>query len=288
MPDDHVNPACTEARDIIGIALAAAQPHELEPGKYYAVATANGQVEEIDLTTDEYRDYPRRIDRKIELTDVRSLTAYWDKFATAASECYADADSALIKAVIDAHSGVDHNPDFPADWCQHIATCKLTLSAPLSMWLANNNKPMGQERFAEWVEDHITFIVSPPASDLMELAESFQATSTAKFQSGFRVRDGQRRLAYIESNEASMRGGELPVPTAMTLALPIWRGDTETTTFTARIRYRPNTPEAGKLSICYILDRPDDIIADAFRAAVATVTDHIGRPVFAGSHHSRY
>jgi uncharacterized protein YfdQ (DUF2303 family) len=275
----------TEAQSIIDLAVGAYGAEALTLGSYYVMPRPDGGIERIDLTGNEYRDYPRRVTGTAAVDTVASLLAYWDKHHTAASDVFTDRTKYTLTAVIDAHAGTGTAPDagIPVDWQGHRAVCTLVLSDPLATWLNRNNKLMGQEDFAEFVEQNIPFIAEPPVADLKEMAETFQATTTAEFKAGVKFVSGQRTLQYNEHVDASVRNGSIPVPSTLTLALPIWRGDTEARLFTARLRYRANTPSPGKLSIGYVLDRPQDVIDAAFAAAVTQVAEHVGRPVLSGS-----
>lgn len=273
----------TETQSIIDLATNAALAEELNLGRYYAITTSTGSVVEIDLTGDRYRSYPARITGTANVDTVASLLVYWDKHHTPASDVFTDRTKYTLTAVIDAHAGAEPDEGNLVDWQQHRATCTLVLSDPLTAWLRRNSTLMSQEDFAEFVEQNIPFIAEPPAADLKEMAETFQATTTADFRAGVKFVSGQRTIQYNETVDASMRNGSIPVPATLTLVLPIWRGDTEVRQFTARLRYRANTPSPGKLSIGYVLDRPQDVIDIAFAIAVAQVAEHVGRPVFSGS-----
>lgn len=273
----------TETQSIIDLATNAALAEELNLGRYYVITTSTGEVVQIDLTGSQYRDYPARITGTAAVDTVASLLAYWDKHHTDASDVFTDRTKYTITAVIDAHAGTEPGEGNLVDWQQHRATCTLVLSNPLATWLGGNGKLMSQEEFAEFVEQNIPFIGEPPAADLKEMAETFQATTTAEFRAGVKFVSGQRTIQYNETVDATIRNGSIPVPAMLTLALPIWRGDTEARLFTARLRYRANTPSPGKLSIGYVLDRPQDVIDAAFAAAVTQVAEHVGRPVLSGS-----
>lgn len=281
----------TDTLDAIEAGRQTTTPHLLEPGHIYAIATRDG-VEQIDLTGDPHRPRPARIAQTVRLTHVDSLIAYWDKHADNSSDVYADRDKRTITAVLDAHhatidserhSGTDE--EFRPRWQTHRAVVALTLSDPIQAWLAHNGKYLAQVPFAEFLEEHLPYIVQPDAADLLEVAQSFQATTAATFKSGYKLVNGQRQLEYTEHIDAtaSVRGDSIAVPTHMLLRLPIWRGASTVEEVTARIRYRINHGGAGQLGIGYALDRITDVIDGAFESEVDMVEQHIGRPVLRGT-----
>lgn len=283
--------ATTETAAAFEAGRVSAEPHELALGRFWMVPTADG-VEEIDLTGDDHRDFPRRIRETVQLTHPESLLAYWDKHSDNSSEVYADRERRTITAVLDAHHPsydeggvVPNTPEERARWQGHRAILTLTLSDPIKAWLNSNNTLFTQVGFAEFVEDWMGYIIDPEAADLLEVAQSFQATTKASFKSGYKLVNGQRVLEYTEQIDASstVKGDTIAVPASMTLRLPVWRGAGTAEEFTARLRYRTNHNGPGQLGIGYKLDRPTEIVDAAFEAEVDAVEQHVGRPVLRGT-----
>lgn len=271
--------------EIAALARAGVAPAILAPGNVYVVHGADGSVNKYDVTGDEYRDFPRRIRQTVALTHVDSLTAYWDKHADQSSEVYADRTKRTITAILDAHHKYEDDEPTRPRWQGHRAVLTLTYSDPIKAWLDSNNTLFTQIGFAEFVEDWMGYIVDPDAADLVEMAQSFQATTKANFKSAFRLVNGQRQLEYTEQIDAtsSVKGDSIAVPTAMSLRLPVWRGADTAEDLTARIRYRVNHNGPGQLGIGYKLDRVAETLDAAFEAEIAHVEQHVGRPVLRGT-----
>lgn len=271
---------------IADLARAGTEPRQLELGEYYVVQGGDGMVREIDLITgDLYRDNPRQLTAAVALTHVDSLLAYWDKHEDESSEVYADRDKRTITAVLDAHHSASIADDERARWQSHRATLALTLSEAMTAWVRLSGHLTTQVEFAEFCEDWMSVIVEPEAADLVEMAQHFQAHTSASFKSGYKLVNGQRVLEYTEQVDAStaVRGDTIAVPDRIVLALPVWRGANNRVEMTARVRYRTNHNGAGKLGIGYKLDRPTDVIDAAFEAEIDLVQRHIGRPVLRGT-----
>jgi Uncharacterized conserved protein len=271
----------TEAQDIIDITLTSAEPKALTVGQYWVVR-AGDEVHEIDLTSDEFRGFPRRITGTATLADVASLLGYWGKHATAGSDMFADPGAHHFCAVIDAHGGGDGVGD--ADWQQHRAACGLVLSDAMAAWKARDGQAMKQDQFAEFIDENMTYIVDPPAADLLEMVQQFEATTTAVFKSGVRVQSGQRTISYVENIDATMggnqRGGTIEVPRSIALRLPVWRNMATVVDVTAALRFRV---VSDKLTLSYKLVQLTDVIDGAFAAVVDQVAEGIGRAVLLGT-----
>jgi hypothetical protein len=280
---------------IAELAANAAEAEELDLGSYYVVHGSDGNVHKIDLTGDQYRDNPKRVTGTVQLTHVGSLLEVWGKHNDPDSDVYADREARTITAVFNAHRGrfitpptvdgdfvgVAHRDAERARWQDHRALLTLTYSDALKAWLGSNGRAMNQEQFAEFIEDRIANIIEPAGADLLEMAQTFQAHTTAEFKSGINIQNGQRTLTYIENIDGRVSDGTASVPTGLTLHLPVWRGDdSDLIDMTARIRYRVG---GGKLSLSYHLDQPTEVLDAAFEAEIARVEGHVGRHVLRGT-----
>lgn len=260
-------------RAIIDTAQQAAAPAELEPGKVYVVHTAAG-VQKFDLTGAEYRDLPVRKTGTTTVRDARSFAALWEKHSTEDSEVYADADQLRITAVLDADA-----PD-TANWGGHRLALGLRETDAWTAWAALDGKLIGQEQFAEFVEDHLPEILEPAAAEMLEIAQSISGTVKAEFASGTRLATGQRQLAFTETvTTKAGQKGQLTIPETFVIGLVPFEGS-EGYRLTARLRYRITDT---RLTIGYKLDRPADVRAKAFADVVDAIDAQIAQPILNGT-----
>ncbi|MFD6970707.1 DUF2303 family protein, partial [Streptomyces sp. NPDC059949] len=236
-------------QSVIDIAQQATVPAALEPGKVYAVRTAGGGTQTIDLTTPEFTGQPDRKQGTTVVRDAASFAAYFSKHADADTEVYADAGQLTITAVLDAHTA-----DTPR-WSGHRLRLSLRQTDAWAQWIGNDGKLLGQEQFAEFLEDHLPELLVPDSATMLEIAQSIQATTKASFESGTRLQSGERQLKYTEDTRASAgRKGDLTIPETFTIGLIPFEGS-EGYKLTARLRYRIQDTQ---LRIGYKLDRPAD------------------------------
>lgn len=261
--------------DIAELAFHAAEPAKLELGGYYTVI-AGGQLHKLDLTGDQYQAQPRRKTGTTTVRDVESFAAYWAKHRLdGVSELYASRDGLTVTAVLDAH-GTD-----TTGWGQHRLVLKLQHTTAYQAWREASGREMGQEDFATFLEDNRADIFSPPAAEMLEVAQSIQATSSVEFAAGHRLVDGQRRFTYTETNTARAgQKGELAIPAELTLRLFVFKGATGADEFTARFRHRIS---GGNLRLMFKLDRPDDVVDSAFEGVIAEVAEACAATVLRGT-----
>ncbi|GGJ81772.1 hypothetical protein GCM10011583_11510 [Streptomyces camponoticapitis] len=245
----------TEAQAVIDVAQAAVAPKALEPGKVHVVALGRGEYRQIDLTGPEHTGVPARKSGTSIVRDVDSFVAYFEKHGDDDSEVYADVEQRTITAVLDAHSAEG------ARWGRHRLQLQLRHTPAWLAWTKVDNQLMPQKDFAEFIEDNLLDLVEPSAATMLELAESFEATTSAAFQSSQRLDNGQRRFSYTEEISAKAgHKGDIVIPATLRLGLRPFEGS-EPYSVNARFKYSLAKEE---LKLGVKLDRPGDVLAAAF------------------------
>jgi uncharacterized protein YfdQ (DUF2303 family) len=264
MPERTANDA------VIEVAQKAAQPEVLIPGGLVAFATAS-HIEDLER----YDSQPRRKRGRVTVTDTASLIAYVNKHeASDATELYAAWDPGRIEAVLNGH-----NPTEPG-WGDHRVTLALQPTPGWQRWLASDGQLLTQTAFAEHIEDSLPEIVEPAAATMLEIAQTFQATTSVAFRSGQRLQTGETQLRYEEQTDAKAGAqGDITIPETFTIALAPWEG-CDPYRVTVRLRYRIGN---GDLKLAYRLDRPEDVRRAAFADITAAVAEATGYTSLAGS-----
>jgi uncharacterized protein YfdQ (DUF2303 family) len=263
----------SDLQAVIDTAVRSTSPAELEPGKVYAFRTPDG-IRQVDLTGEEYRTTPARKRGTTTVRDAASFGEFWQKHAGEHSEVYADADKLSVTAVLNADS-----PDV-ADWGDHRLRLELRETDAWKQWARLDGQLVGQEQFAEFVEDHLPEILEPAAAEMLEIAQSIQGTVKAEFASGTRLATGQRQLAYTETVQTKAgQKGNLVIPETFVVGLVPFEGS-DGYRITARLRYRI---EGNGLKLGYKLDRPQDVRRKAFDDVVAAIAEEITPPIFNGT-----
>lgn len=271
---------------IAELGVQSAALHPIGEGLFYRLG-GDGRTEIVNLNTDDYRDFPKRIIGTTAFTDLASFLTYWDIHHDNASLVFApqrpDSSGAYtLTTVIDAHHSSSAVHD-PARWQQHRATCTLNLSDALILWLNASDKLGTQEWFTTFLDENMVYIVDPAGADLKEMVSSIEVSASASFSGKVNLQSGARVLSYTEDVDGTMKGGTVAIPKTITVALPMWRGDrdpAEYVAFQGSFKYRL---AGGKLTIGYKLIRPQDQIDAAYATIIEKVTTHIGRAVLMGT-----
>jgi uncharacterized protein YfdQ (DUF2303 family) len=271
---EFVRGAGTEADAIATIALEGATPSELDATRTYGITVPNGADYQV-LDLEHLLDNPRRKRGRVSLHDGESFSAYVVKHKVdGATTLYADVTTQKIVGVLD-----DAASD-KAGWRGHVASLDLKRTDAWQAWARRDNNLMRQVEFAEHIEDNLADIVEPDGATMLEIAQTFQAHTNVRFESSRLLSSGQRQFVYVEDTAATAGSkGDIEVPKELTLGLaPFEVG--EAYKVTARIRYRLSS---GDLLLGYKLDRPEDILRQAFADVVKEVQARTGQDVMYGT-----
>lgn len=266
-------------RDMLALGAVHTEPVYADnpdgPDAVYAVVPAGYELAVADLSHTKTPARPRRVTGTSTVTDTRSWLAYFDKYGHDGSEVFGDVHSSTVTALLNAPTGAD-SPEY----ADHRVILALAHSPAWQAWMAKNGMWQTQVAFAEHLEDRQPDLVAPDAATMLELAQSFQATSGVQFESGSSLHSGQRRFKYMETVEgrAGTRG-ELEVPTSIMIQVPVWRGVAIVVPMTARFRFRA---ESSGLKLGYVLDRLEDTLDAAWASLLGELTEALPVPVLAG------
>jgi len=210
----------TEA--IIATAKEAVEPYEVTHGLYLTHDDETG-TRVIDVRKELHED-PVRTWKSgtVTVDDADSFIGYMAKHAEPRSELWASPTEGTITAVIDAPGGGKDEGDRGG----HRATLQLTFTDDWKDWAGVSGKMLTQVELAEFIESHLATFVTPAGAVMLELAQSFQATSRVNFQSSRRLANGEAELEYTEVIDAKAgRKGSIPIPVTLELALRPFEGE---------------------------------------------------------------
>lgn len=269
----------TEAAVVADVATRAAAPKLLNDDLAVLTVPNEARVERIEL--DKYREHPRRKSGAFAVHDADSFVAYLSKHGLPHSEVWADATGAKVVGVVNAHQGtkVGNGVEDHAGWGDHRVTFAATETDAWKAWAGRDGQLLSQSDFAELIEERSVDIIRPTAADMLELAQTFEATIGVRFESSKLLSSGERVLEYREQVDAKAgRAGKLEIPKDFELALIPFEG-AERFKVTARFRYRITD---GVLRVGYRLDRPADVKREAFLSVVQSIGERIVQPVLRG------
>jgi len=171
----------------------------------------------------------------------------------ATSDCttvWANIDSGTVTAVLDDHT------NYQPGWRSHTVRLDLQDDPDWVAWNKLDGKLVSQQYFAEFLEQQLHTIISPPAADIYEVATSLQAKRSVSFRSGVKTKSGDIQFTYDEETTAKGRTeGQVEIPDEFTLRLAPFAYATPVE-LTAKLRYRITE---GELQIGYKLLRPLEV-----------------------------
>jgi uncharacterized protein YfdQ (DUF2303 family) len=269
-----------DAQAVIDIALEASTGIGLDEGEVRAfVVPAGARVQVVDQ--EPLLAHPRRAKGTVRLFTPAALVAYVKRHIDTSTTIWADVERRRIAAILNDHEGGGAGPDassYPG-WRDHQALLELRHPPPWRRWMARNGRIGTQQEFAEHIEESLSDIVTPPAAEMLELAQSFQAAKSVAFRTDRRLQSGQVQLTYEETIEAKAgQRGEITIPQTFRVALQPFEG-MDLYSVEARLRYRLRD---GQLAIGYVLERPEDIVRAAFEEVTGQIGEATGVDVWAG------
>jgi uncharacterized protein YfdQ (DUF2303 family) len=254
------------------LARGAATAEQLEPGRIYLQPQSDGSVRLLDLTGDQYLDQPKRKTGTYKVADVPSFVAYWSKHSDTNSEIFGVRSTTQIEGVLNAHA-----TDQPG-WADHRVVLDLQYTDQLKAWQSIDGRLLRQVGFAEFIEQWRSTIRTPDSATMLELAQTFHATTKVEFKSGTVLASGQRQLQYVEDTRATAgRKGELQIPAELELGIPVFRGAEVADRFRARLRYRI---DGGELQLGVQLTLPGEVIDAAFNEMCSQIAEQCETGVY--------
>lgn len=268
---------------------------ELEQGQLPVLFVPEGYTATVLKDLEKHLPTPIRKIAVVSLSDADSFIAYTKEHGNSIhSHIYLQADYPQGRVEFTAIIN-DHGGDYDAQaWRDHRATFNPDKSLEWQRWTKNNCTPMSQIEFASWIEDNMADIATvdklPNASQMLEMALSFEANSEKRFKSATRLQSGGISMEYIDTEDDATRQRmemfdrfAIGIPV---FAQPITVGGQGTDApavgyrIDARLKYRIRE---GKLALWYELVRADKVLAAASQDLVVKIRDEAGFPLLAGN-----
>lgn len=232
------------------------------------------------------RDRPRRPKGRIPVTTSESfVTAVGQRqLADHQPVLYADEQSMRLVCILN-----DDGQAGPG-WRDYTIEFWPSTTPEWARWIEADDEYLDQDAFADLIERGLKEIVDPVATEMLELAQTFQATTAARFKSGAVGRTGARTIAWEEEIEATGgKEGQIDIPAEFTLALRPFYGsidqDFEGAWVPSRFRLKASLRfrlREGKLAIGYRLDEPHEVKRHAWRRVCEHIVSETGATLIYG------
>lgn len=246
------------------------QTAELTPG-LHVIATRSTATSKT-IHTERFEQRPERPRGTVKAVTQDGFVRALELVVADRAVVYANPDTCQLVAVVNDDRAGD------AGWRDHRIELDLRPTPEWDLW--TKHQGLGsQEKFANVIEEGQAEIVDPSSTVMLDLAQTFAATTAAKFRQAGRLQDGRQQFVYEEEIEAKAgESGSLAIPAEFLLGLrPFFGADRYEVL--ARLRYRLSR---GELQIGYQLHRPEDVKRKAFDELVAAVESRTDLPLVHG------
>lgn len=272
-------PAHTEAEAIIAFAEDNLAPqHLFDEGTRSVYAVPEGHtLETIDV--EKYQETPASKRGTVVLHTPASFARYVKQHTTDGTAVYADIRSRSVVGLLNGHEPGGLAKGDPG-WGDHRVSLSLQHTPEWNVWAALDGKLIEQDAFAYHIEERLIDIVDPPGAHILELAQSFQAHTSAQFRRAQRLDNGETQLTYEETIDAKAgHKGQIEIPAEFTIVLVVFEGG-KPVELTARLRYRIRE---GHLLLGFQIVRKEDVVREAFAEVVDTIEKASGVTPFDGA-----
>lgn len=236
----------------------------------------------VNLTTIplEKLDQPRFLTAAPVIQDVAGFIAYVNDFKNDGTRILFDQDKGAFVAVIDYHHGQPSLIGLNPRHGDHTATLLLVRSPEWKAWAGSSEKGMGQQAFAEFIEDGARDIIDPSPDEMLQVASGLHATTGGTFRKATNLANGQVNFAWDEQVNGTVSGTDKAVPTSFRVALRPFMG-TERYPVDCRLRYRIRE---GALTLHYKALHLEPITEAATEAIAVKIREETGISPCLGRH----
>ena len=227
----------------------------------------------VDL--EKYFDSPRKVTESPALILRESFCDYVNRFKQITSVVFGSLSKGVFTGKLDYHytpeqSGSNHSGP---TWSTHNPTLSLKLHTDFKKLLENNDEPMTQMEFAEFIEDLAYRVVSPDQATIIETVTKFEAIRNVSFHSSPNRVNGNMIFEYKDELQTS---GKVAVPEVIEFSVPVYEAS-EPQILVAQLRYRL---AGSQLSFRYVIQQIDKIKRDAFDSVAEAIRQDTGLPVY--------
>lgn len=280
----EINTTAGEGRSLLKEAVALGQklgaPYKDEPIHYILIPN-DSKLESLKNLQYPHGMPPDRVVANVQMRDAGSFAEYVIAYRDERTRLFAEPQFFKFLAVLDYHYPAIGGEDIRTpQFCDHKAIFQMVHDERWKIWTGQDNKPMSQVEFAEFIEDNQADLINPVPAIMLEIARDLTAKIDVNFGSSTRLQSGQVRLKYEETVKTGIpSAGDIEVPEEFSLKIPVFFGE-QAVALRARLRFRINQ---GKLSFHYRLYRPKQVENDAFGEAVAGLESTLGAGILLGS-----
>lgn len=253
----------------------------------------SGKAHGLRPLIEDYRNAPARKSGTAEVDTLESFVELVNRHKTQDSVIFADTDwrKPSLTAVIDYHENENGGA---ADNGKHRIHYAFPLSEEWQAWVAQDEKKMMQQDFAEWIENHLPELAAPDTGEEADFREKFGLKVAypnemvalsrglaihveSRIKNSVVLQTGEGEITWDEEHKDAA-GNKITVPGLFILSIPpFFMG--EPTRIPVRLRYRAS---GGAVVWFFKLYRPDVYITQQIVRDIQIAKAETELPAFAG------
>lgn len=269
----------TEAGIVAALALEATKHELITQNNVPILLTADGNGGVKRTSLEHLLDTPLRPSVHVKLATSKDLHQYlanqanWNRteppLCGSTSEPPLGLDNVVVFADRDKlnfHAFLDYHHVTGGRWLNHSASVTYKESHQFGIWKKHDGVKMGQEAFAEFLDENVLDITDPTGADVVAFASCLEAHRTEIFKSSTNLGNGEVKFNW--SNESS-GDSATKFPTDMKIGIPIWTNG-EKILIPVKLFYRVSE---GKLLFWYKLRNLENIIDQLWNEDVKFISE---------------
>jgi uncharacterized protein YfdQ (DUF2303 family) len=209
----------------------------------------------------------------VAMESLASLVSYTLSHKGGGFHVFASLEKMRIDSVMDWHEPAINSELPHPKWGDHRANLALKFTQQWKNWTGICSKPLGQVAFAEFIEENLNEIIEPTPADVLTIATSLSGKRKVNFTNSTSLGNGDVSLQWEEQTDAKA-AGDVRVPSRIKLAIPIFRGAEDETTFEIQALFRYRVSE-GRLTFEIRLLHSDKVLDMAFAALVGVLRQNL-------------
>lgn len=212
--------------------------------------------------------------------DVASLCRWVKDQMTSDTVIFATPHDGHFMAIIDYHAR-NGSGAIPCDagWLDHTGKLTLQQSDQWAAWTGIHNRSLDQVTLGEFIEEHVSEIAAPNASELLTAVMNLRANTKVTFSKAVSLHDGTVQLTYNEEADRP-KAGQMTLPENLRLVMPVYYGS-DAVVVDAKLRVRLRD---GDATFIVKLMNVQQVKQRAFDAEVKKVRDALPEvPLYLGA-----
>ena len=226
---------------------------------------------------------PRFLTAAPAFNEPAAFIAYVNAFKDGSSRIWYN-EEGKFQVVFDYHQDVPNAITPRPRHGDHTAVLELKRSPEWKIWSESSEKAMGQQAFAEFIEDNARDLTQPDPVTMLRVASGLHATTNSEFRQATNLANGQIRIAFDETINGTVNGQAEEIPAQFQVGLRPFMG-CDRYPVDCRLRYRIERGQGACLKLHYKALQMVPITETALEGIVAKIAAETGIAPALGNAH---